>query len=198
MRAVCVVFGRKAARLGFRRFSMCRVFCALLGLVVGWAGGLAQPKPRDGKLHLSVTEAMYDREAERLQLAIRVFPQDLEAALSQETGKAITVEEPEALAPAALDYFRKHLKIRSNRGAAVALEWGGLDVTKTHVWLFLEAPMAGGTLGAAFHITLMQEVFEDQLNLLQLRDGAMKVALVFSRESGEQVVAPSLPPGGTK
>ncbi len=139
-------------------------------------------------LKLSVTEAKYNRDTGRLELAVRLFADDLEEALTKATGKRVAVDKPESLAPAADAYLRKHLKVTSAAGEAQELTWIGAEVTTTHVWLYCDVALPGGLVGAKFSVTFMHELFADQLNSLQLRDGEFKQNLIFVGGTGEVTV----------
>lgn len=166
-------FGRVISRWWFPVF--------FLGLAT-----LARAHP----LKLSVTEANFNRETGRLELAIRFFSDDLEETLSKDAGKRVPVDKPDALAAAALAYLKKHLHIVSADGAAQTIEWVGAETDKTHIWFYCEAPLPGGVVGARFNVTFMHELYPDQLNSLQLRDGTFKQNLIFVRGTGETTVRP--------
>ena len=146
--------------------------------------GVASAHP----LKLSVTEATYNRDSGRLELAIRFFIDDLEAALSTFAKQPVSVEKPDELAPVALDYVRSRFLVKSSKGAAQRLEWGGMDTTDTQVWIFCECPLPGGLAGAKLEVTLLQEAFADQINTVKLRDEAFKQTLIFGTGTGELVV----------
>ena len=141
-------------------------------------------------LKLSVTEATYNRDSGRLELAVRLYADDLEEALTKATGKRVAVDKPESLTPAADAYLRKHLKVKSADGVAQELTWIGAEVTTTHVWLYCDVALPGGLIGATFSVTFMHELFSDQLNSLQLRDGEFKQNLIFVGGTGEVTVRP--------
>ena len=141
-------------------------------------------------LKLSVTEATYNRDSGRLELAVRLFADDLEEALTKDSGRRVPIDKPELLAPAASAYLRKHLKVRSAGGEVQSLSWSGAEVTATHVWLYAEVPLPGGLVGATFSVTFMHELFSDQLNSLKLRDGEFKQNLIFVDGTGEVTVRP--------
>ncbi len=141
-------------------------------------------------LKLSVTEATYNRDTGRLELAVRLFADDLEEALTKDTGRRVPVDKPELLTPAADAYLRKHFIVKSADGAPQQLVWSGVEVTATHVWLYADVPLPGGLIGATFSVTFMHELFPDQLNSLQLRDGESKQALIFVSGTGTVTVKP--------
>lgn len=141
-------------------------------------------------LKLSVTEAVFNRDTGRLELAVRLFADDFEEALTKDAGRRVPVDKPELLNPAADAYLRKHLKVTSANGEAQQLVWSGVEVTATHVWLYADVPLPGGLIGATFSVTFMHELFLDQLNSLQLRDGDFKQALIFVGGTGAVTVRP--------
>jgi len=141
-------------------------------------------------LHLSLTEVMHDRAKGRLSFTVRVQTADLEAALSERAHRKLSVAEPGELAPVALEYVRETLHLKSPRGELLRLEWAGLDVTNTQVFLFFEASLTGGIQGVRVSNTLLQERFTDQINSVELHDGALKQTVVFARDTGEVTVNP--------
>jgi hypothetical protein len=160
------------------------IFCVLTGMLLGTFRGSAATSP----LHLSLTEANYDRARGRLALTVRVQTTDLEAALSDRAHRKISVADPGEFAPLAFDYVRETLHLKSPRGEALRLEWAGLDVTNTQVFLFFETPLTGGLQGTRISNTLLQERFTDQINSVELHDGALKQTLVFAHDTGEVAV----------
>jgi hypothetical protein len=141
-------------------------------------------------LKLSVTEATYNRDTGRLELAVRLFADDFEEALTKDAGRRVPVDKPELLTPAADAYLRKHFKVTAASGEAQQLVWSGVEVTATHVWLYADVALPGGLIGATFSVTFMHELFSDQLNSLQLRDGDFKQALIFVGGTGAVTVRP--------
>jgi hypothetical protein len=164
-----------------------RHFCTVLVLAALslCPGYLRAEKAAATPLHFSLTEATTHRERGRLLLTVRVQSADLEAVLSEREGKAISVAKLEELAPAALDYVREKLIIKTSDGNPVRLEWAGLDVTDKQLFLFFEAPLTKGLLGARITNALFVDKIADQINSFEVLDGAVKRTLVFSRDKQE-------------
>jgi hypothetical protein len=159
--------------------------CALTSLLLGTTHGAdAAASP----LHLSVTEANYDRAQGRVAFTIRMQVADIESALSERAHRKISITDPGEFAPLALEYVRETLRLKSPRSEPLRLEWAGLDVTNTQVFLFFETSLTGGIQGARIVNTLLQERFPDQINSVQVRDGALKQTIVFAHDAGETAV----------
>jgi hypothetical protein len=165
----------------FLRFLLVSLLLASLSVVVRAA-------PEKSPLHLSLTEANYDRAKGRLLLTVRVQKADFEAALSERTHRKITAADPGELAPAALDYVREKLHLKSTKGELLRLDWAGLDITETQIFLFFEAPLIGSLQDVRISHTLLQERFADQINSLEIHDGALKQTIVFAHDTGEAAV----------
>jgi hypothetical protein len=156
-------------------------------MIVGLSTSLRAAAEKN-PLHLSLTEASYDHAKGRLLLTVRVQKADLEAALSERTQHKITAADPGELAPPALDYVRETLHLKNPRGETLRLEWAGLDTTETQIFLFFESSLIGGIQDLRITNTLLQERFTDQINSVEIRDGALKQTLVFARGTSEATV----------
>jgi len=164
------------------KFLFLLSFVCTLGMG-SWARGDTKEKER--VLHLSVIEAHFDRETQRLELNVRLFPNDLEAALSHFANKTITIKKSDELAATAISYLRQKLIIKSPSGEQKTLEWGGLDITSSHIWLFLEVASGPVLNGMRISDRLLQEEFPDQINSVEITGNGPKQVLVFSRETDE-------------
>jgi len=170
----------------FQRLAI--VFCALTGSALSALGAEPSEAPKSASLHLSLTEATLDRAKGRISFSVRVQTADFEAALSERAHRKIAAADAGEFAPLALEYVRETLHIKTPRGEPVRLEWAGLDVTSTQVFLFFEAPLIGGLQGVRVANTLLQERIADQINSVELHDGALKQTIVFARATGEVAV----------
>jgi hypothetical protein len=144
-------------------------------------------------LHFSLTEAIYDREHGRLRLNVRVQTADLEAVLSERAHHKISAADPGVLAPLALEYVREKLRLKSARGEPLRLEWAGLDMTDTQLFLFFETSLIGSIQGTRVADTLLLERCPDQINSVEVRDGALKKTLVFGSDTGELAISTTTP-----
>lgn len=138
-------------------------------------------------LHVSLTEAGYNRDSQRLELAVRLFPDDFAESLSHHMGRPVSIEELARLAGPALAYLKKHFVVLSASGEPLALSWVGMEVTAAHVWFYCEVQVNRALKGSRFRVSLLQREFPDQLNAVQLRDGAFRQTLIFTRDTAELV-----------
>jgi hypothetical protein len=139
-------------------------------------------------LHLSLTETSYDRAKGRLLVTVRVQTIDFEAALSERAHRKIVAADPGELAPVALEYIREKFVLKTANNLPLRLEWAGIDVTETQIFLFFECSLIGNFQGTRIANTILQERLADQINSVEVRDGALKQTIVFARDTGEITV----------
>ena len=140
-------------------------------------------------------EADYRRDPARLEIAIRLFTDDVETALTQRARKKITftktpAAEIDALLLAAV---RAAFIVKSPDGTKQTLTWVGREFKDgdQHLWLYVECPLPGGVAGARINHRLLRDTFSDQLNSVIVRDAgppSRQVTLLFMQDA-EQVVA---------
>lgn len=143
-------------------------------------------------IHTSFAEADYNRVTQRLEVALRVFADDFETALSLRAGKKISLEktpaaELDALMQACL---AEQFLVRPADGAPAGFTWVGRELkdAQNELWLYFEFPLPGGAEGSRFRHRVLCELFSDQLNSVRVRDGERQVTLVFLPGEGEKTV----------
>lgn len=194
---------RRSARsgLGLRRPFGASGLAWLAGLsalrlfaLVGGAAGCAVAAAAH-PIHASYAEADYRPETGKLEIALRLFTDDAEAALTARAGRKIAfgrtpAAELDALLRACLrDWFA----VKSADGLLRPLTWVGRELkdAEQHLWIYVQCALPGGVAGARVHHRVLREVFSDQLNSLRVRDygvtPARQISLLFPSDA-EQVV----------
>lgn len=134
-------------------------------------------------IHTSVAEADYNAATRTLEVALRIFADDFEAALSTQEKRKVSLartpaDEFETLTRA---YLAQHFTVKSPAGTAVPLRWVGRELKESvnELWLFFEALLPDGVEGAAIHHAMLREEFSNQINSVHVRDGSRRTTLVF-------------------
>ncbi|MEY2880192.1 MAG: hypothetical protein RLZZ15_2572 [Verrucomicrobiota bacterium] len=152
---------------GRSRFS---TLLALAALSVSLAAPLARAHP----IHASYAEADYRPASGKLEIALRLFADDAETALTQRAGKKISLEKTPAGEIDALLFLlvRGAFVVKTRDGTAARLTWVGRELTDggQHLWVYLSCPLPGGVGGARFASRVLRDVFADQLNSIRVRD----------------------------
>jgi hypothetical protein len=135
--------------------------------------------------HSSVGEAQWNGESKRLEIALRLDPRDLDAALSEQEERRVVLEREsdEAAQKLLIKYLKQHVWLeREGTEPRGGFHWVGREDQPRHVWVFFElAPPEGDGELRMGHRVLM-EVEPTQTNTLILLHAPGRPALRFSRQ----------------
>ncbi len=130
------------------------------------------PTARAHPIRTSFAEADYRPESKKLEVALRVFPDDLETALSAHAGRPISLARtaPPAFDLALLAYLRATFLLRAADDSVPVLHLVGRELKDNdqHLWIFFECQIPGGLAGARLSHRVLREAFPEQLNALRL------------------------------
>lgn len=150
---------------------------ALLACALLWPGGAAAHK-----YYTSLARAEYNEETKAVEVALRVFADDFELALTRRSGRKIHLDKAgDAAAAAAFAYLRETFEVSGRDGRRVELRWVGMETQGDVAWLYFEAPLPEGPSGAALRDRVLLELFRTQVNIVNFKYGGVKLDLVFRR-----------------
>ncbi len=153
-----------------------------LGLI-GACLALAPAPARAHAVHSAAVEMESNHEAMRVEVTLRLFLDDLEAALSARAGKPIQAEKVPAaeFAASVTAYLRETLVLRDPQGNPARLEWIGRELkdAANEAWLFVQFAGPAKLDEAQLRVTLLRDQFPDQLTSVQVRDGQRRLTLLF-------------------
>jgi hypothetical protein len=169
----------------FTRSVLSLAFVAAFGLVLFVPAGAAH------KFHTSFTEAEYNAPEHSLQITLRTFPDDLENVLSRRAGKPVRLDQKKEMETLLVAYLQETFQLKNAKGEAVKLSWVGMDAGVDSAWLYFEAQLPEGTTGTALRNQFMFDLYEDQINLVEVKQDKRKQALTFKNgDSRFEPIAP--------
>ena len=143
-------------------------------------------------IHTSVAEADYNAATRRLEVSLRVFIDDFEAALSVHARRrlALATTPPAEFDAATRAYLTGAFTVRTPDGQLAPLVWVGREVrdAENELWFHFEVPLPGGIEGCRVHHRALGEQFPTQINSVRVRDGERRVTLVFLARQTEKTV----------
>jgi hypothetical protein len=131
-------------------------------------------------LHSSLTTVVWDSRTHTLQLAVRVFTQDLSDALPRGT-----VASPDSVV---CRYARSALTLRDRTGRSLATGRCTIERAGDVTWIRLEAPTTDPT-GFRLLNAFLFELFDDQVNVVQAKVGGRMQTMLFTRGDGPKPIA---------
>ena len=152
---------------------MLRILLLLCFLNINW-----NPKH---DFHTSLTEINYNAKSGSLELSVRVFTDDLELALTNfNKGKLVKVEDSESIVnPLIEQYIRKNLALVSADKEVKFGKFYGKEKEADATWIFLEIFDCKQLKNYTLYNAIMQEMFSDQTNLVNIIYGNQKKTIVF-------------------
>lgn len=172
-------------RPGYRVFTL-TVLAMSAWLATSAVDAAAHP------FHVSVAEAEWNAETRRLEVALRLAPEDLEAALSQRSDTKVRLEDSEQVDAMIVDYLNAHFSLRKTNEEEeprpLALKWIGKEVSTKSAWLYFEIDAPDGVAGLELRNDLLVDHEETQINTVVLREGQRKLTLRFDKKHTAEIV----------
>lgn len=132
--------------------------------------------------HTSLTEIQYNVKDKSLEITIRLFTDDLENALTKlNNGQKIMVGGKNDNSDAVLSkYIRQHFAILTPQKQKKTLNYLGKELEGDATWVYVEVPESQVVKGHILYNDIMQELFDDQTNLVNLFYGGSKKTFLFN------------------
>ncbi len=140
----------------------------------------------------SIAEANYHRPSQKLAVALRVFVDDFEAAVSAHALRPISLAKtsPAEFEACAHAYVAATFTVRTREGTPAAPHWVRREVKETtnELWFHFEVPLPGGVEGARLRHGVLADHFPSQINSVRVHDDGRKATLVFLPKQTEKTV----------
>jgi hypothetical protein len=141
--------------------------------------------------HSSILDLRLNPQKQQVELALKVFTDDLESALSQGRPQRLSLQDPRAQALAEA-YLREHLALALPAAgrqpqAPLALQFVGMQAEKDAYWLYAKARLPRATTALWLRNTVMLDQFSDQMNIVNAESGPAKTSELY-RAGHEQAV----------
>lgn len=129
----------------------------------------------------------YNAEERLAEITVRTFADVLEAILSKRTGKSVRVDVSKAADTSVFGYLRSVFQLKSS-AQEVELQWIGMEVRGNTAWIYLQVKVPEGRSKTSLRNTFLFDLFEDQVNIVNVVDKGRKGSLVFKRSDAAQEI----------
>lgn len=145
-------------------------------------------------LHQSTTEAEYNPAAQKLEVSLTVFINDLELALMRHSEKLLSFEKTPAdvFDKAIQDYLKNFFVLTNAAGKRAVIEWLGRELDEEsaksndpQVTLYFELPVTGDLNDWSLRHEVLGNIFKDQVNLMHLKIHGRDVQMSFKTGDAE-------------
>jgi hypothetical protein len=135
------------------------------------------------KFYVSLTEIKYNPETERIEVSMRIFPDDLDLALMERTGirtqLGTELESPEADSLLMI-YLIEDFNLQVN-GEDIELSYLGKEPESDAIWCYLESSKVSTPVTITIRNAILTEFFPDQVNIIQVYKGKWNRGLLLNR-----------------
>ncbi len=135
------------------------------------------------KYYVSLTQAEYNDETKTLEIAVRVFADDLELALTRANKRAVYLDKTTDVSTPILAYLQTRFEIQNAKGETQKFKWVGIETRVDSVWIYIETPMPEGLSGARARNSLFFELYPEQINTVNFKAGSKRFD--FAWKSGD-------------
>ena len=131
--------------------------------------------------HASIMEVRYNAPKKQLEVALKVFTDDFERALSAGQPRSITFEETPKAQVTALITARltSSLAFGTRPGEALPLKFIGFQKESDAHWLYFAVPLAKPVKGIYLRHRLLLDTFPDEMNIVNVEANGKKQSALF-------------------
>ena len=123
----------------------------------------------------------YDKPGKSFQISIRIFTDDLEKGISEDNSKRIfSIKNNDQNNPFIERYIRKHFILTSTQKKA-EVQYLGKEEEADATWIYLEIPFSENPEGWKLQNTILMEVFDDQVNMTNVKTTAGRKTFLFRK-----------------
>lgn len=132
--------------------------------------------------HVSVTQMQYNPALKSFEISIRLFTDDLEKGLSKSNDQRLfKVTNDDKNDPFVEQYLRRSFVFTDSQNRMVPIHYVGKEQEEDATWVYLEAPFQGNLSGYKLQNSTLLEVFEDQVNMTNIKIASDKRTFLFKK-----------------
>ncbi len=139
--------------------------------------------------HASVTQMQYNPKERSFEISIRIFTDDFEKALSEASHSRVNLETNPKADELIEKYILSHISYVNPQKQTRPLKYVGHEVEADANWIYLEMPYAEPFRGGLLKQNVLMELFDDQVNMVNIQYQGQKKTFVFRKNQPVQDVS---------
>ena len=140
-------------------------------------------------IHASITQIDHNAKEKTLEVSVRIFTDDLETVLGLENaGQRFRIENGDKNDAAVERYLRKVFKIANPKGKVWPYKYIGKENEADATWVYVEFPLTEAPTGCKLQQQVLLDVFDDQVNIVNLTYQGEKKSYLFNIKTKEHVL----------
>ena len=138
--------------------------------------------------HASITQMVYNQKEKTFEISIRIFTDDFEKALSAASNTKIQLAANEKTDALIEKYIQSHFGYVNPQKQSVPIKYIGHEIEADANWLYLEMPYTESLTGGTLKQNALMELFDDQVNMINIQYQSQKKTFVFRKDQSSQAV----------
>ncbi|GAB3328312.1 hypothetical protein GCM10027299_30370 [Larkinella ripae] len=131
----------------------------------------------------------YNAKDKTFEVSLRVFTDDLEEALSKENNnQRVRLNDKDANGPLVERYVRKHFGLTTANRQRKPFQYVGKEQEMDATWIYVEIPCNESVQGSLLQQSLLMELFDDQINLVNVSYLSEKKTVLFRKGNPQQTL----------
>ncbi len=119
--------------------------------------------------HTSITDIKYNPRTQSLEVAVKVFTDDLENVLSRKNKVKVTYSNSEKVNTYLSAYLQNTLSFETTKGKPLKYKLVGSEEESDAVWIYVEVPVSTPNLQQLYvKNAVLTDLFEDQMNIVNI------------------------------
>lgn len=133
------------------------------------------------KFYTSITEMHYNADTRSVEVIIHVFANDLEQATAKFHQKELKIER-HGFDSLAFSYIAEQFRLQNSKDELKKINPVGIEYEKDHATIYLEIALPEGLKHCRLSNKLFTEMFSQQTNIVNIKEGKLKKTLVFNKD----------------
>lgn len=136
------------------------------------------------EFYVSLSEIRYNSGSERMEISLRIFPDDMDRALEEHYGikTSLLTELEHTSADSLLEIYLQDLFNLEVDGSLLPLSYLGKEAESDVMWCYMESEPLEKPAKIEVYNSILTEVFEDQVNIIQVYVDKWNRGLLLKRE----------------
>ncbi len=131
------------------------------------------------EFHTSLAQINYNKTTQSFEVSLRVFTDDLEAALTLENQqKKVTIDQNIA-DHIIQQYLDKHFALLNGQNEKKEMNYVGKEIEVDVTWIYIEIPVKDNLSGLRILNSIFNELFADQVNIVNFKYLDTATTLLF-------------------
>ena len=139
--------------------------------------------------HTSHAEMEFNPKTKKLEVALRMYPGDLERAVARMQKSPVRLEKTQNINDLILRYVNSTFLTRSKDSKKwQSAKWVGKELNVKTIWVYVEIPCKDGLDGLVVRNRIFHELQANQINTVDFRERDRRLTLSFRKNKSDRTL----------